>query len=100
MDVKVRLLDHLEGWDFAELSGDRDPFHLKVTTLLSFAARTTWVDYTRAIPAVTLFRKGFENSSVRPRMHRAREGKMRDSRTRPAKTGHRYQRTKTCSAPA
>jgi hypothetical protein len=59
MDVKVRLLDHLEGWDFAELAGDRDPFHLKVTTLPSFAARTTWADYTRAIPAVTLFGKGF-----------------------------------------
>lgn len=59
MDVKVRLLDHLEGWDFAELAGDRDPFHLKVTTLPSFAARMTWADYIRAIPAVTLFGKGF-----------------------------------------
>jgi hypothetical protein len=59
MDVKVRLMDHLEGWDFAELAGDRDPFHLKVTTLPSFAARMTWADYTRAIPAVTLFGKGF-----------------------------------------
>jgi len=67
VDAKIRLRDHLEGWDFVDLAGDRDPFHLKVTTLPSCAASMTWVDYTRAIPSVTLFGEGF-GELIRPAM--------------------------------
>lgn len=51
-----RMSKHLRGWDFTDLAGDRDPFHLKVIKLPLFV---NWVDFTRAIPAVTLFGRGF-----------------------------------------
>jgi hypothetical protein len=57
VNAKPRLRDHIEGWDFADLAGDRDPFHLKTATLLLHVLN--WVDFTRAIPAVTLFGRGF-----------------------------------------
>lgn len=65
VNAKPRLHHRLEGWDFADLAGDRDPFHLKVATLPTHAISTTWVDYTRAIPAVTLFGRGF-GDLIRP----------------------------------
>jgi len=64
-NAKPRVRDRLEGWDFADLAGDRDPFHLKVATLPTHAINMTWVDYTRAIPAVTLFGRGF-GDLIRP----------------------------------
>ncbi|KAK4452767.1 hypothetical protein QBC34DRAFT_345840 [Podospora aff. communis PSN243] len=64
-DAKPRFHDRLEGWDFADLAEDRDPFHLKVATLPAHKFNTTWVDYTRAIPAVTLFGRGF-GDLIRP----------------------------------
>ncbi|KAK3346389.1 hypothetical protein B0T25DRAFT_460196 [Lasiosphaeria hispida] len=57
LNVKPRVRDRLEGWDFTEIAADRDPFHLKTTTLpLNLLS---WVDFTRAIPSVTLFGRGF-----------------------------------------
>lgn len=56
-DAKLRLRDQLEGWDFADIAMDRDPFTLKKATLSIHLM--SWVDFTRAIPAITLFGRGF-----------------------------------------
>ncbi|PNP82721.1 hypothetical protein FNYG_03952 [Fusarium nygamai] len=57
--------DHLEGWDFADIAKDRDPFVLKKTNLpLSLMG---WGDMTRAIPSITLFGKGFGDLIVASR---------------------------------
>lgn len=57
VNAKLRRHDHLYGWDFAEIAKDRDPFHLRKAKLpLDWMS---WVELTRAIPAITLFGKGF-----------------------------------------
>lgn len=50
---------HLEGWDFMTLVQENDPFYPRVTTLETTGKG--WVDFTRAIHAVTLFGRGFGN---------------------------------------
>jgi len=52
MNAKPRIYDRLEGWDFAEIAQDRDPFYLKVAKMPFNTPK--WLDFTRAIPAVTL----------------------------------------------
>ncbi|KAF5546074.1 pfs domain-containing protein [Fusarium phyllophilum] len=65
INAKRRPHDHLEGWDFADIAKDRDPFVLKKTNLpLSFMG---WGDMTRAIPSITLFGKGFSDLIVASR---------------------------------
>ncbi|KAJ4183440.1 hypothetical protein NW759_017083 [Fusarium solani] len=56
-NAKARRHDHLNGWDFTEIATDRDPFHLRTAKLP--LDLTSWVELTRAIPAITLFGKGF-----------------------------------------
>ncbi|KAK3292379.1 uncharacterized protein B0H64DRAFT_419674 [Chaetomium fimeti] len=63
--AKPRISNHLKGWDFTDLASDRDPFHLKVAKL---PLSVNWVDFTRAIPAVTLFGRGF-GELIRPAAH-------------------------------
>ncbi|KAH6628463.1 hypothetical protein F5144DRAFT_594479 [Chaetomium tenue] len=65
INSKPRISTHLKGWDFADLAADRDPFHLKVAKL---PLSVPWVDFTRAIPAVTLFGRGF-GELIRPAAH-------------------------------
>ncbi|KAF5711522.1 Pfs domain-containing protein [Fusarium mundagurra] len=65
INAKRRPHDHLEGWDFADIAKDRDPFVLKKTNLpLSLMG---WGDMTRAIPSITLFGKGFGDLIVASR---------------------------------
>lgn len=56
-DAKVRRHDHLYGWEFMDIATDRDPFHLRRVKLP--LDLVSWVELTRAIPAITLFGKGF-----------------------------------------
>ncbi|KAF4969081.1 hypothetical protein FSARC_3604, partial [Fusarium sarcochroum] len=57
INAKPRIKDYLEGWDFTDIATDRDPFFLRRAKLpISLLG---WVDFTRAIPAITLFGKGF-----------------------------------------
>jgi hypothetical protein len=53
----LRLREHLEGWDFRDLTENRSPFDLRVATLRTGAF--DWVDLTRSARAVTLFGRGF-----------------------------------------
>ncbi|KAH7178089.1 hypothetical protein DER46DRAFT_675775 [Fusarium sp. MPI-SDFR-AT-0072] len=65
INARRRPHDHLEGWDFADISKGRDPFVLKKTNLpLSLMG---WGDMTRAIPSITLFGKGFGDLIVAAR---------------------------------
>jgi hypothetical protein len=57
LNAKLRVQDLLEGWDFADVATDMDPFILKRTTIP--AQMKSWVDFTRSIPAITLFGRGF-----------------------------------------
>ncbi|KAH7022527.1 hypothetical protein EDB80DRAFT_694949 [Ilyonectria destructans] len=57
VNAKLRLHDQLDGWDFADIATDRDPFYLRKATLPLH--KLSWVDFTRAIPAINLFGKGF-----------------------------------------
>ncbi|RKK92206.1 hypothetical protein BFJ68_g8637 [Fusarium oxysporum] len=54
---------YLEGWDFEDLSANRDPLHPRLVTL--DPAGKGWVDLTRALQAVTLTGRGF-GELVRP----------------------------------
>lgn len=54
---------YLEGWDFEDLATNRDPLYPRVATL--GAAGKGWVDFTRAIHAVTLVGRGF-GDIIRP----------------------------------
>lgn len=54
---------HLEGWDFEDLATIRDPLHPRVATLE--VPGKGWVDFTRAIQAVTLIGRGF-GDIIRP----------------------------------
>jgi hypothetical protein len=66
---KPRLSTHLKGWDFADLAADRDPFQLRIAKL---PLPVNWVDFTRTIPAVTLFGRGF-GELIRPAAHAHQE---------------------------
>jgi hypothetical protein len=70
--LKASPRRQLEGFDFMDVATDEDPFWPRMTTLR--ATGRGWVDFTRAIHAVTLFGTGFgdliqpiepENGSVR-----------------------------------
>ncbi|RFN43187.1 hypothetical protein FIE12Z_12589 [Fusarium flagelliforme] len=54
---------HLEGWDFEDLVSNFRPFHARQTTLERLGKE--WVDFIRAIKAVTLFGQGF-GDIIRP----------------------------------
>lgn len=60
--VKMRVRKHLEGWDFAELATDHDPY-ARVATLQAMGYG--WVDFVRSIGAVVLFGRGF-GEIIRP----------------------------------
>lgn len=64
LQVKVRPRRRLEGWDFRDLIADGDPFFARVATLQTIGKG--WIDFTRAIHAVTLFGRGF-GELIRPR---------------------------------
>lgn len=53
----------LEGFDFMDVATDEDPFWPRMTTLK--ATGRGWVDFTRAIHAITLFGTGF-GELIRP----------------------------------
>lgn len=52
-----RTRKHLEGWDFNDLATSRDIFYPRVATLATIGKG--WVDFTRAIHAITLFGRRF-----------------------------------------
>ncbi|KAI0425222.1 hypothetical protein F5Y09DRAFT_346918 [Xylaria sp. FL1042] len=64
LQIHIRPRQHLEGWDFKDLVKDGDPIFPRVTTLPTIGKG--WVDFTRAIHAVTLFGSGF-GELIQPR---------------------------------
>ncbi|KAI0466842.1 hypothetical protein F4859DRAFT_496110 [Xylaria cf. heliscus] len=54
---------NLEGWDFADLVTNRDPLHPRVAAIDHRGK--SWVDFTRAVHAVTLVGRGF-GEIIRP----------------------------------
>ncbi|KAI0802782.1 hypothetical protein GGR55DRAFT_406534 [Xylaria sp. FL0064] len=64
VQINIRPRQHLEGWDFKDLVKDGDPIFPRVTTLPTIGKG--WVDFTRAIHAVTLFGSGF-GELIQPR---------------------------------
>lgn len=61
--IRYTMRRQLEGFDFMDVATDEDPFWPRVTTLK--ASGRGWVDFTRAIHAITLFGKGF-GDLIRP----------------------------------
>ncbi|KFX87483.1 hypothetical protein V494_06530 [Pseudogymnoascus sp. VKM F-4513 (FW-928)] len=57
VNMKIRVRRHLEGWDFRDLAADNDPYKPHVVALQTIGSG--WVDFTRAIRAITLFGRGF-----------------------------------------
>ncbi|KAI2618531.1 hypothetical protein GGR54DRAFT_160980 [Hypoxylon sp. NC1633] len=57
LQINPRPRRQLEGWDFKDLVTDGDPLFPRVATLQTIGKG--WVDFTRAIRAVTLFGRGF-----------------------------------------
>lgn len=55
--IKLRPRKYLEGWDFRDLAGMRDHISPRVAKLQPIGKG--WVDFSRAIGAVTLFGRGF-----------------------------------------
>lgn len=55
--VKASSRRQLEGFDFMDVASDEDPLWPRVVTLASTGAG--WVDFARAMHAVTLFGRGF-----------------------------------------
>ncbi|KAI0186832.1 hypothetical protein EV127DRAFT_163866 [Xylaria flabelliformis] len=64
LQITVRPRRQLEGWDFNDLVKDGDPIFARVSTLPTIGKG--WIDFTRAIHAVTLFGKGF-GELIQPR---------------------------------
>ncbi|OTA56890.1 hypothetical protein K449DRAFT_437747 [Hypoxylon sp. EC38] len=58
INVKLRLRQHLEGWDFIDLTRDYS-LNPRLATLKSYGCG--WVDFVRSIEATPLFGKGFGN---------------------------------------
>lgn len=56
IDMKLRVRNHLEGWDFAEVATDHDPIP-RVATLSALGYG--WVDFIRSIEAITLLGREF-----------------------------------------
>ncbi|KAI0890573.1 uncharacterized protein GGS22DRAFT_15409 [Annulohypoxylon maeteangense] len=63
LKIKFRPRRQLEGWDFKDLATDGDPFFPRVAHLQAIGKG--WVDFTRALHAVTLFGRGF-GDLIRP----------------------------------
>ncbi|KAI1094982.1 hypothetical protein F5B19DRAFT_505096 [Rostrohypoxylon terebratum] len=57
LEMKIQVYRQLEGWDFKDLATGEDPFFPRVTQLQVMGKG--WVDFTRALHAVTLFGRGF-----------------------------------------
>jgi len=57
VNLRLKARRHLKGWDFKDLATDRDPFYPHVATLQAIGKG--WIDFTRAIYAITLFGRGF-----------------------------------------
>ncbi|KAI0903789.1 hypothetical protein F4823DRAFT_253636 [Ustulina deusta] len=64
VQINIRPRRQLEGWDFQDLVKDGDPIFPRVATLPTIGKG--WVDFTRAIHAVTLFGSGF-GELIQPR---------------------------------
>ncbi|KAI0539484.1 hypothetical protein GGR58DRAFT_234412 [Xylaria digitata] len=64
LQIKIRPRRHLEGWDFKDLVKDGDPIFPRATTLATVGKG--WVDFIRALHAVTLFGAGF-GELIQPR---------------------------------
>lgn len=63
LEAKYRPRNYLEGFDFMDVATGADPVLLKITGLQSTGK--CWIDFTRAIHAVTLFGRGF-GEIIRP----------------------------------
>ncbi|KAI1420318.1 hypothetical protein F5Y12DRAFT_719702 [Xylaria sp. FL1777] len=64
VQISIRPRRQLEGWDFKDLVKDGDPIFPRAATLPTVGKG--WVDFTRAIHAVTLFGRGF-GELIQPR---------------------------------
>ncbi|KAF2969785.1 hypothetical protein GQX73_g3778 [Xylaria multiplex] len=64
LQIKIRPRRQLEGWDFKDLVNDGDPIFPRATTLPTIGKG--WVDFIRALHAVTLFGSGF-GELIQPR---------------------------------
>ncbi|KAF2181229.1 hypothetical protein K469DRAFT_692110 [Zopfia rhizophila CBS 207.26] len=58
-NLKHEARKYLEGWDFKELATEYDTSFPGVATLRAYGKG--WVDFTRAIHAITLFGRGFSD---------------------------------------
>ncbi|OTA69144.1 hypothetical protein K449DRAFT_428563 [Hypoxylon sp. EC38] len=67
LQINVRPRRQLEGWDFKDLVVDGDPFLARAAQLQPFSKG--WVDFTRAIRAVTLLGRGF-GDLIQPQLAR------------------------------
>jgi hypothetical protein len=63
VELKLRVRQYLEGWDFRDLAIRKDPIYPRVKTLQAMGKG--WVDFTRKINAITIFGKGF-GDIIRP----------------------------------
>ncbi|KAI1753776.1 hypothetical protein F4782DRAFT_545546 [Xylaria castorea] len=59
IDMANQPRRNLEGWDFTDLVTNHDPLHPRVATIEPKGKG--WVDFTRAVHAVTLVGRGFGN---------------------------------------
>lgn len=75
LNLKLTPQKYLEGWDFMDLATDEDPIYPRVATLQ--AINVGWIDFTRAIGAITLFGRGF-GEIIQPAC--ARRPKLRKGR--------------------
>lgn len=57
LNARFKVRKHLEGWDYNDLAKQRDSIRPRVGTIQS--AGKGWIDFTRAIDAITLFGRGF-----------------------------------------
>jgi hypothetical protein len=63
LEARYRPRNYLEGFDFMDVATGADPILLKITDLQSTGK--CWIDFTRAIHAVTQFGRGF-GELIRP----------------------------------
>jgi len=57
VNMRPRIRDQLQGWDFRDVVTNRDPLYLRVATIPSSGGH--WVNFAKSIRAVTFFGRGF-----------------------------------------
>lgn len=87
LQINPRPRRQLEGWEFKDLVADGDPFFPRVSTL--HAMGKGWVDFIRAIHAVTLVGRGF-GELIQPKPQQQTRSTTACPRWRQLPTGRYY----------